>query len=1121
MRNGSLPSYDVAVIGAGPVGSVAALAQARKGARVVLFEANPKGSQRLAGEWLHPPAMDVLQELGVDLAERVERYPTGEGFVVFPEDGSAPIPLPYTDGSKGFSCEHSVLVDALREAAASNGRIDYLPDTWISEVEDGRLTAVARAGGGPFVVEAPLIIGADGRNSLVRAALDLPMRHEPSSRMVGVVLHVDSFPFEGFGHVFLCASGPILAYPIGPDRARLIADLPSNGSHRQERTASLWEAYGPALPEPLRSAFHASLVAGNLQFAANAVCSRSDYGNGGLALAGDSVGHYHPMTALGITLGFADALVLATSRHTRAYERRRLSDCRVPELIAIGMYEAFARHDNAALAIRDAIFDLWRRNHRERERTMRYLACQDGRLGPFAVSFSRVVGSGLATLARTAVARGHWRESRRAIAEVVRCSAVWVRTAFLHRRFPSLESPVGQTAAGTGDGERRQAVARGNPPRALKRGVEALISLQAPDGSWEGEVVWCPMLAAQYVLTCHITGSRMPEGRREKLLRQFERTQLAGGLWGQHAHAEPSLFVTTLVYVAARLLGVEPSDPLLILAAAFVEGEGVVTITSWGKFWLALVGLYEWRGVHPILPEAWALPRWLPLHPSRFYCHTRMIYMGMAAIYGRKYRAPATPVIEALRTELYPEGYDAVDFAAARWRLRPGDLYRGPSAALRGVYRLSALVERLHGRKKRRALIAQFEERIRWELRTTDHTSISPVSGLLNIIALWLADPEDPDLGRALEALEGWLWEDDEDGTRVAGARSASWDTAFALQALTAASSHAAVGDSAGRGARFLATQQIRRTFDDYRTADRVDPKGGWCFAGVWHGWPVSDCTAEAVSALVGAPNADVDGDVLADAVRFILQCRNRDGGFGSYEPRRSRVALEWMNPAEMFGGSMTEASYVECTASCVAALSDVRASHPRLIGPEANRAIAGAVRWLRSRQRVDGAWSGAWGVHLIYGTMFGVKGLLASGAPAVDPAVRRACRWLKARQRPDGGWGEHFTSCLADDYVDHPDGQVIQTAWALTTLLEADDPDWRAIDRGARYLARMQNADGSWPKQDMAGVFFRTALLDYVLYRSYFPVWALALYETRRKARLPFAAPAKPEPAVAAVSVE
>jgi flavin-dependent dehydrogenase len=52
-------NYDVAVIGAGPVGCVAALAFARRGRRVLLLEANPLASHRLAGEWLHPPAVEL------------------------------------------------------------------------------------------------------------------------------------------------------------------------------------------------------------------------------------------------------------------------------------------------------------------------------------------------------------------------------------------------------------------------------------------------------------------------------------------------------------------------------------------------------------------------------------------------------------------------------------------------------------------------------------------------------------------------------------------------------------------------------------------------------------------------------------------------------------------------------------------------------------------------------------------------------------------------------------------------------------------------------------------------------------------------------------------------------
>jgi lanosterol synthase len=95
--------------------------------------------------------------------------------------------------------------------------------------------------------------------------------------------------------------------------------------------------------------------------------------------------------------------------------------------------------------------------------------------------------------------------------------------------------------------------------------------------------------------------------------------------------------------------------------------------------------------------------------------------------------------------------------------------------------------------------------------------------------------------------------------------------------------------------------------------------------------------------------------------------------------------------------------------------------------------------------------------------------------------------------------------------YVEHRESQVIQTAWALMTLLEARDPDWGAIVRGSRFLIEQQEESGGWPRQDPAGVFFRTALLDYTLYRQYFPLWALSLYESRRLERLAFS----PEPAV------
>ena len=460
---------------------------------------------------------------------------------------------------------------------------------------------------------------------------------------------------------------------------------------------------------------------------------------------------------------------------------------------------------------------------------------------------------------------------------------------------------------------------------------------------------------------------------------------------------------------------------------------------------------------------------------------------------------------------MYPQGFDSIDFAAARSRLREGDLFRRPGVWLRAGYQLARLVERFHGKRLRARCMDALLRQIRWELQSTSHASISPVSGFLNILALWLEDPDDSDCRRAYAKLDGWLWEDEELGTRVTGARSSSWDTGFALQALATACECEPVSEAREalrRGAHFLRQQQIGTSFEGFREAYRTDPRGGWCFPGAWHGWPVSDCTAEAVLGILAAGGQAADAEMLGDAVRFMLRGQNRNGGFGSYEARRSRIGLEWLNPAEMFGESMTEHSYVECTASCIAALAACRRQFPQLADSAATDAMSRAAAWLRRSQARDGSWRGVWGVQFIYGTFFGIRGLVAAGAHPGDPALRLACRWLLDRQREDGGWGEHHSGCLTGRYVAHTQSQVIQTAWALIALIEAGDSNWTAISRGVRFLLASQDKDGTWPRQDMTGVFFRTALLDYVLYRQYFPLNALALYERRRQARLDLTTP-------------
>ena len=650
---------------------------------------------------------------------------------------------------------------------------------------------------------------------------------------------------------------------------------------------------------------------------------------------------------------------------------------------------------------------------------------------------------------------------------------------------------------------------RRRPREELAGGVEgavrALLALQAEDGSFEGEVVWNAMLPSQYVLAMDLMGRPVEGARRARFLRQLEVTQLPDGTWGMHPEAGSNLFLSTLAYVAARTLGVDAGDPLLVRCRSFITREGgVLAIPSWGKLWLALRGLYGWDGVPPVLPELWLLPESAPIHPSRYYCHTRLIYMGMAALSARRLTAPDSALRRALREELYPgQDYAGIDFRKHRGALREGDLWQPPSPVLRAAYAALEVYARRPVARVREPLLEEIRKRMRWELRTTDHTCISPVSGLLALLELHAADPSDAEMLRGLERFEGWIFEDEKEGLRVAGARSATWDTAFALQALAAAGTEEAWAGYE-RAATWLRTQQIETPAADpaeYPWAYRVDPRGGFCFAGVWHGWPVSDCTAEALEGLGAAREPEArDPERIAAGIRFLLQCQNPDGGFGSYEARKSRVPLEVLNPAEMFGDSMTELSYVECGASCIAALALFTERFPgHALAPRARMALTKAIRWLRSRQLEDGSFPGAWGVAFSYGTWFGIRGLRAGAVPADDPAIRDACAYLRRHQRPDGGWGEHWRSALEDRWIERGYGQVIQTSWAMLGLAagmlpgRAGREDQAALLRGARFLRAAQLPDGDFPEQDMAGLFFRTALLDYRLYRRFFPLWALS----------------------------
>jgi squalene monooxygenase len=375
---------DVVVVGAGAAGCVTALAFARRGAQVLLLEAHPGASSRLAGEWLHPAGVRVLDSLGLGgLADRPGHAP-GRGFVVYPADDGAPLHLEYPDGETALTCDHARLVAALREAAAAHPHVTYVPFAHPRRLEGQRLT-VERDGHAAQSVVAGTIVGADGRSAVSRKWLGLRDDRVAVSCTAGLLLEDAELPHEGLGHLVLSGPGPAFIYRIGPRHLRACLDVPAGAPRVGDQAAYLRDAYGPVLPERLQPAFRRALETRPITWAANYFRARAAYGRPGLALVGDAVGHFHPLTAVGLTLGFQDGECLARSATFESYRRERAALSHVPEIMAMVLYEVFAARDGGAGALRAETFRMLRGDAAARDRTMRLLAAED----PGVLSFSR------------------------------------------------------------------------------------------------------------------------------------------------------------------------------------------------------------------------------------------------------------------------------------------------------------------------------------------------------------------------------------------------------------------------------------------------------------------------------------------------------------------------------------------------------------------------------------------------------------------------------------------------------------------------------------------------------------------------------------------------------------
>lgn len=633
----------------------------------------------------------------------------------------------------------------------------------------------------------------------------------------------------------------------------------------------------------------------------------------------------------------------------------------------------------------------------------------------------------------------------------------------------------------------------------VSRGLAVLAQTQHPTGSWKGDYGGPLFLLPVYVFGLEMMGRPVEPEVREGFIQHLRVHQNPDGGWGLDVESPSLVFTSVLNYVALRLMGVAAEDPTTRRARAwFLPYGGGLASASWGKFFLAMLGLYEYQGLQPLPPELWIIPESLPLHASRMWCHCRMVYLPMSWIYGQRLRAKDRPLLAELRREIYPEPYQTIDWADARDRVAPTDAYTPHSWLLQIAHPLMYAYERIAPKALRERALAEALRQIEAEDEATHYLCIGPINKVLNMVVRHLVDPDGPAVQAHLERLPEYLFRG-HDGVKVNGYNSSElWDTAFAVQAITATAEASSCGPMLAEAARFIEANQIIDEVPDRERIYRHRSKGGWPFSTRDHGWPISDCTAEGLKASLALEKLGlnrVPPDRLEQAVEVILSFQNRDGGWATYELQRAPAWLELLNPSDVFGGIMVDYPYVECTSSCVQALAAWQQSGTGRFRAEVDEAIRRGVAFIRRIQGEDGGWEGSWGVCFTYGTWFGVTGLVAGGVQPGDPALARAVQFLRSHQRADGSWSETIDSCRRRTWVEGERGHSVNTSWALLALAAAGEKDSPEAQKGLAWLRAQQGPDGRWPAEPIAGVFNKSCAIHYDAYLRVFPVWALGAY--------------------------
>lgn len=341
---------DVVVIGAGVVGSAAALAAARDGLRVALVEAHAPVPWRedqpdLRVYAIAPDSSALLQDLGVwpsvararAFAYRRMRVwdAAGGDELAFDADALARARL-------GHIVEHGLLVDRLWDACGREELLQrHCPDRLASlEQDEQSVTAVLEDG---RRLRARLLLGADGAVSKVRGLAGLDAEgHDYGQRALVAYVGTEQ-PHEATAWQRFLPTGPLAFLPCSDGRSSIVWTLPTAEA---QRLLALDDA---AFCRELTRAFDARLgavvsVSQRAAFPLRRQLAKA-YVSGRVALVGDAAHAVHPLAGQGVNLGLRDVAALRTQWRAAA---ERGTDLASPHRLS--RWERARRSENAVAA---------------------------------------------------------------------------------------------------------------------------------------------------------------------------------------------------------------------------------------------------------------------------------------------------------------------------------------------------------------------------------------------------------------------------------------------------------------------------------------------------------------------------------------------------------------------------------------------------------------------------------------------------------------------------------------------------------------------------------------------------------------------------------------------------